>query len=484
MLLTFLLLTPIFAAISISFVKRDQKKYIKYIMFSASALEILFSAGVISQTIASGIYSSTYFYVDALSSILIFIITMGSFSVGIYSMGYLREENRKDIIGFSRIRQFFILLNLFIFTMFFAVSVSNPALMWVAIEATTLSTAFLISFYNKPSSMEAAWKYLIINSVGLLLGFLGTIILLAVASSYLNHTEMIVSWKDLINIGTIRDPLAVKVAFIFIIVGFGTKTGLAPMHTWLPDAHSKAPVPLSALLSGVLLNVSFFAILRNKIVVDNMIGPSFSSELLILFGIISIVIAALIILVQVNYKRLLAYSSIEHMGIAALGFGFGGVGIMTGLLHMIFHSLAKSLLFLCSGNIFLRYSSTRISNVKGVMTALPFTGIIFLFGIFAITGMPPFGIFFTEFYILSSGISSYPAIVALAMMSIIIVFVGFLKHATSMVFGAVPSGITKGEFGFLTKAPLAVIAIILFSFGLFLPPFIIRLIESASKLFL
>lgn len=484
MLLTLLLLTPILAAISASLVKREKRIYIRYIMFSASALEILFSASVIAQIISAGVYSSTYYYVDALSALLILIITIGSFSAGIYSTGYLREENRKDIIGFSRIRQFFILLNLFIFTMFFAVIVSNPALMWIAIEATTLSTAFLISFYNKPSAMEAAWKYLIVNSVGLLLGFLGTLILLAVSSSHLEGAGLIVSWKDLGNIGPIGDSLSVKIAFIFIVVGFGTKTGLVPMHTWLPDAHSKAPVPLSALLSGVLLNVSFFAILRNKIIVDNMIGSVFSSELLILFGIVSITIAALIILVQVNYKRLLAYSSIEHMGIIALGFGFGGMGVFAGLLHMIFHSLAKSLLFLCSGNIFLKYSSTRISNVRGVMSALPFTGIAFLLGVFAITGVPPFGIFFTEFYILSSGIASYPVIVALAMASIIIVFVGFLRHATAMVFGEVPSGIKRGEFGFLTTAPLAVIAVILVSFGLFLPSFVMRLIENASKLFL
>lgn len=484
MLLTFLLLVPILAAISVAFVKREQKIYIKHIMFSAVALEILFSASIISQVISSGVYSSMYYYVDSLSALLIFIITLGSFSAGIYSMGYLYEENKKEIIGFSRIRQFFILLNLFIFTMLFAVSVSNPALMWIAIEATTLSTAFLISFYNKPSAMEAAWKYLIVNSVGLLLGFLGTLILLAVSSPYLEGVEMIISWKDLMGIGAIQDPLAVKVAFIFILVGFGTKTGLVPMHTWLPDAHSKAPVPLSALLSGVLLNVAFFAILRNKIIVDNMIGSAFSSELLILFGIVSIVVAAFIILVQLNYKRLLAYSSIEHMGIVALGFGFGGLGIFAGLLHMVFHSLAKSLLFLASGNIFLKYSSTKISSVKGVMSALPFTGMVFLFGVFAITGVPPFGIFFTEFYILSSGISNYPAIVALAIAGIIIVFVGFLRHATSMVFGEVPAGIKRGEFGFLTTAPLAVIAILLASFGFFLPLFIRMLINDAAKLFL
>lgn len=484
MLLTFLILTPAIAAISLYFVNKKNGEFIKYIMFATLILEIIFASSVISDIIKLGTYASTYFYADSLTALLVFIITLASFSSGIYAVGYLHAEVEKGIIGFRRVKQFFILLNLFVFTMFFAVSASNPAMMWIAIEATTLSTAFLISFYNKPSAMEAAWKYLIINSVGLLLGFLGTLILLAISSSHLASGEMIVSWKDLGSIGAVADALAVKVAFIFILVGFGTKAGLVPMHTWLPDAHSKAPVPISALLSGVLLNVAFFAILRFKVVVDNMIGDAFTGQLLVLFGAISVGLASLIILIQANYKRLFAYSSIEHMGIMALGFGFGGMGVSAGLLHMIFHSLAKSLLFLTSGNIFLRYSSTAISSIKGVMSTLPFTGIIFLFGIFVITGVPPFGIFFTEFYIFSAGIAQYPVIVGLSVIAIIIVFTGFLKHATSMVFGEASPEIKQGEFNFFTTVPLAVIAAIIVSFGLFLPPFIGDLIASASKLFL
>ncbi len=484
MLLNILIFTPVAAAIAFLFVKKEKKVFIKYITFIAVPIEFIVMAKIVYTVAMTGTYfSSAYFYVDSLSAILLLIITMIGAAASVYSIGYLRTEVKKEIIGFSRVRQYFILMHLFIFTMLLAVSVSNPIMMWIAIEATTLSTAFLISFYNKPSSIEAAWKNLIINSVGLLLGFLGTLIFLAIFSSSLEGSETVGTWQEMLKLGAISDPVAVKVAFIFVLVGYGTKMGLVPMHTWLPDAHSKAPVPISALLSGVLLNVAFFAILRFKIVTDSAIGPQFSQGLLIFFGAMSIVLAALIILVQINYKRLLAYSSVEHMGIMALGFGFGGIGVFAALVHMIFHALTKSLLFFSAGNIFLKYSSTKISNVKGVITALPITGIIFMIGIMTITGMPPFGIFFTEFYILSSGVSSHPVVVSLVISGLVLVFVGFLKHATAMIFGEVPSGIKRGEMDPLTTAPIVIIVATLIGLGLFIPSQLIKLIADASKLF-
>ncbi len=484
MLLHILILTPVLAALSFLFVKKERKVFIRYITLVALIVEFASMAGVISVIVGSGSYpSSSYFHADSLSAILILIITTIGAAASVYSIGYLRTEVKKEIIGFSRVRQYFILMHLFIFTMLLAVSVSNPIMMWIAIEATTLSTAFLISFYNKPSSIEAAWKNLIINSVGLLLGFLGTLIFLAIFSSSMQGGESVATWQDLLRSGIASDPAAVKVAFIFILVGYGTKMGLVPMHTWLPDAHSKAPVPISALLSGVLLNVAFYAILRFKIVTDSAIGPQFSQGLFIFFGAMSIIVAAFIILVQINYKRMLAYSSVEHMGIMALGFGFGGAGVFAALVHMIFHSLTKSLLFFSAGNIFLKYSSTKITNIKGVIMALPVTGIVFMIGIMAITGMPPFGIFFTEFKILAAGISGYPAVIALVILGLILVFVGFLKHATSMIFGDVPEGIKRGELDPLTTIPVVVLVSILVSFGLFIPSFLIKLVADASRLF-
>jgi hydrogenase-4 component F len=362
--------------------------------------------------------------------------------------------------------------------MFFAIITPNPIMMWIAIEATTLSTAFLISFYNKPSAMEAAWKYLIINSVGLLLGFFGTLLFLYPALQ--GGQEGLITWQSIrANISGF-DPFVVKIAFIFILIGYGTKMGLVPMHTWLPDAHSKAPVPISGLLSGVLLNIAFFAILRFKTVVDLAVGRQFSQELLIFFGIISILVSAFIIFIQKNYKRLLAYSSIEHMGVMALGFGFGGIGASAALLHMIYHSLAKSLLFLSSGNIFLKYSSTKIIRIKGVMSVLPFTGVSFIIGFLAITGVPPFGIFITEFTILSAGIQNHPVVTIMALFGLTLVFIGFFKHTVAMIFGENETGMQRGEAGPWTMAPVLILVVMLTITSIYVPSFIALLINAAS----
>jgi len=260
--------------------------------------------------------------------------------------------------------------------------------------------------------------------------------------------------------------------------------GLAPMHTWLPDAHSKAPVPISSLLSGVLLNVAFLAILRFKLIIDTAIGTQFSSSLLIFFGILSVLIAAFMMLGQKNYKRMLAYSSIEHMGVMALGFGFGGVGIFAALLHMLYHSLAKSVLFLSSGNIFLKYSSTKIANVKGIFSVLPVSGILFLFGFLAATGVPPFGIFITEFYILFAGIASHPIAAVFLLLALALVFVGFFRNVAAMVFGEAPSKIKKGEAGRWSTWLPSILVIILIGIGFYLPHFIRTLIDSAAKSYL
>jgi len=350
--------------------------------------------------------------------------------------------------------------------------------MWISIEATTLSTAFLISFYSKPSAIEAAWKYLIINSLGLLIGFLGTLLFShpAIGSPH----NGLLTWEWMATNVSKFDPSIIKLAFIFVLVGYGTKVGLVPMHTWLPDAHSKAPVPISSLLSGVLLNVAFLAILRFKVVTDLVSGSAYSRELLIFFGLISILIPAFIIFTQRNYKRLLAYSSIEHMGVIALGFGFGGVGVFAAILHMLYHSLAKSILFLSSGNIFLKYGSTKIKNVEGVLMILPGTGILFFIGFLAIIGMPPFGIFLTEFSIIMAGIKSYPWVAVAAILGLSLIFVGFLRHIVAMMFGEVKEKIVPGEVNKNNLAPIILLATILIVLSFYLPNGLKSIITLAS----
>lgn len=416
----------------------------------------------------------TFVTVDALGAILMLVVSCVGLLTAIYSISYLRRETEKEVIGLTRVRQYFILLNLFLFAMFLAITTSNPILAWISIEATTLSTAFLISFYNKPSSIEAAWKYLIINTIGLLFGFFGTILYMTAVSSL--GEKGFVSWQLITANVTHMDPLIAKIAFIFVLIGYGTKVGLAPMHTWLPDAHSKAPAPISALLSGVLLNVALVIVLRFKIITDAVVGLYFTQHLLIVFGLVSIFIAALIIITQKNYKRLLAYSSIENMGIMAIGFGLGGLGVLGATLHMIYHALIKSSLFLSAGTIFLKYSSTKIAKVKGMLTAMPITSIFFVLGFFAIMGTPPFGIFFSKFFILSEAIKTYPVVCVLALLLIVILFVGFFRHVSSMVFGSKPDEIEAGENIWLLLPPLVLIIVFVF-LSFYIPPFLSTLIN-------
>ncbi|MEK7530130.1 MAG: proton-conducting transporter membrane subunit, partial [Patescibacteria group bacterium] len=266
-------------------------------------------------------------------------------------------------------------------------------------------------------------------------------------------------------------------------IGYGVKAGFAPMHTWLPDAHSKAPAPISALLSGVLLNVAFFTILKFKMITDVSVGEEFTSAIFVVFGLLSVGIAAMIIFVQRSYKRLLAYSSIENMGIMALGFGFGGIGAFAAVLHMLYHSIIKSALFLLSGNMLLAYSSSKIKNVKGAMSVIPQTSVLFLVGIFAVAGVPPFGIFLTKLLMLSSGIESYLVVSAVALLLFAIVFMGLFKHTSAMLFGKKPEDVKKEkESAWLVFPPLALLACALY-LSIHTPDILRVLIERAAILY-
>lgn len=444
----------------------------------ASTVALGESINVALKVASSGNYSPfILFSADSLGAILMLIISCVGLAAVSYSVQYLRKETNKNIIGFTRVKQFFILLNLFLVAMFLAVSSNSPILSWISIEATTLSTAFLISFYNKPSAMEGAWKYLIINSIGLLLAFFGTLLYF---TSLRTTGTGFATWASLMSNTAHFDPTVAKIAFIFVLIGYGTKVGLTPMHTWLPDAHGKAPAPISALLSGVLLNVALLIVLRFRVITDATVGSSFSQGLLIVFGLFSVGIASLIIFTQKSYKRLLAYSSIENMGIMALGFGFGGIGIFAAILHMIYHSLIKAALFFLSGNFLIKYHSAKIANVKGAINVAPATSVLFLTGVLAITGAPPFGIFLTKLFTFSAGIAVHPILTVVIILLTAIVFIGFFKHASSMIFGETPSDIKpEKESIWLILPPLVLIALALY-LSFYQPQFLQILISNAA----
>ena len=471
----FIITTLIIVALLNVLIKR--RSVIELFSIIASSV-VLFESIVIALKVSvSGVYSPfVFFSVDSLGAIVMLIIACIGFATTIYSIRYLQQETAKGIIGFTRVGQYFVLLNIFLAAMFLAVTASNPVFAWISIEATTLSTAFLISFYNKPSAIEAAWKYLIINSIGLLLGFFGTLLYFTSMSSL--GENGFVSWQSLMANAAHLDPLIAKIAFIFVLIGYGTKVGLAPMHTWKPDAYSKAPNPIGALLSGALLPVAFIVILKFKNVTDAAIGPQFSQNLLIIFGILSIAVAALIMFNVRNYKRLLAYSSIENAGVMALGFGFGGLGISATILHLIYHSLVKGIMFFSSGNLLLKYNSAKIKNIKGALGIVPFTSILFIAGFLIVTGVPPFGIFLTKMQILSVGIQVNPIITIIALFFMTLIFIGFLKHIISMFFSQKPEDIEVGEGNIWLIIPPLILLVTIIILSFYIPPFLSRLIND------
>lgn len=480
MTIILIILSPLLAAVFSLCVRRNTK-LLEVFTITASVIELAAGLVIAYSVHHSGSYTFTsYFSVDALGTVLIMIITVVGFAASWYSISYVREEVKEHIIGFHRVRQYYIFLNLFLLAMLLAVVTTSPIIMWVSIEGTTLSTALLVSFYGKPSAIEAAWKYLIINSVGLLLGFFGTLLFFSATIGVTGHHGLI-HWETILSNPSGPNQFVTKIAFIFVLIGYGTKMGLVPMHTWLPDAHSNAPVPISSLLSGVLLSVAFYAILHFKVIVDSTVSTDFSHTLLIIFGLASVLVASFSILTQNNYKRLFAYSSIEHMGIMALGFGFGGIGAFAAILHMIYHALAKPILFFSAGNIFLKYRSTEIGNVRGVLSVLPITSIILLIGFLTITGVPPFGIFITKMYLITAGIKQHPVVTILALFSFALVFAGFLRHVVSIVFGKNEEAIPKGELNKGTILPSIFLVAILIILGFYLPSSLKLLIYTAAS---
>lgn len=470
-----LFITPLVVAL-VSAGVRSRRGIIEAMTLLAVGIEAVSVMSLAARVASGGTVGYTeYFSLNSVSVLFACVIALIGCVVAAYSVGYLREETRRGIIGMHRVRQFYTLFHLFLFSMFAAVTVTSPIVMWIAVESTTLSTVFLISFYGKPNTIEAAWKFLIINSIALLLGFLGTLLFFAMPSHFEGQWFFIN--PELI------DPALIKIAFVLVFIGYGTKTGFVPLHTWLPDAHGMAPVPISGLLSGALLNVSFFALLRFKILTDSALNTSFTQVIFLAFGILSVVVAAFLIFTQHNYKRLLAYSSIEHMGVMALGIGAGGIGVFAALLHMIYHAITKSLLFLSTGTIILKYGTTKISGVRGLGRALPLTGVLFFAGVLSIAGVPPFGIFITEFSILSALISGYPALALVLLCAFALVCIGFLKALSSMMSGQPPGVSTSKEENGWTLVPLIILLVLLSVLSITIPEVLHTLLSQASAFF-
>lgn len=478
---------PVTAVLLFLFIKSNKIQHIISVTVSVlliAAAAFLTREVMLYKTVAYPILGGL-FYVDALSIIVLDIVLIIGLMVSIYAVGYMNEEVKHGKLEAGRLKIYYILMYTFIFTMVLALSVKNMGIMWVAIEATTLSSAFLVGFYNDKHAIEAAWKYVIICSVGIAIALLG-ITLLHLSSIGVLSSNQFLDWTALYeNAGKFKSPL-IKFAFIFILVGFGTKAGLAPMHTWLPDAHSQAPSPISALLSGVLLNSAMYGIIRAVSIVNrNLLSSVYTGRLLVAFGILSIVTAAIFMLTQKDYKRLLAYSSIEHMGIIAVAVGiFTPLSVFGALFHMINHSLTKSMLFLSSGNILQKFDTKQIVNISNLLKVLPVSGFVFLLGLFAITGTPPFSIFSSEISIITAIFDTENFFVGILFVLLLaVVFAGFAVTLFNIFYKKAGSETPEaGEKNIPGAICIAVLLIAVTATGIFMPESVKDLLNNAQSI--
>lgn len=373
---------------------------------------------------------------DALSAFMDLMLAFVGATGLLYALGYMGEEQARGHVMHRRYQRFFCLFNLYLFAMLLAANVDNIALMWIAIEGSTLSAALLIGFERTKAALEAGWKYIILSFVGIALALFGTVLVYYASEHVLGVSMEALRWGALYRVATDLNSTALELAFIFVLIGYGTKAGVAPMHTWLPDAHAEAPTPVSAMLSGLMLNLALYAILRLKTVVDRAVGADFTEPILLGLGLLSVAIAAIFLMVQRDYKRLFAYSSIEHVGIALVGFGIGGaVGVFGGLFHMLNHALAKSTAFYAAGMVMLRRGHKTIERVTGVMRQMPLVGGGMLLATLALAGMPPFGLFVSE-VLIATGAYGREQWVAYAFLGLLAVaFATLLSQVFRMALG-------------------------------------------------
>jgi hydrogenase-4 component F len=419
------------------------------------------------EVLAAGVVTAGWqdlFRADALSALLAGCVAVVTILAAWLGPGLARDDEPR------RARRFQVFANLFAFTMLAAVTTNNVGLMWVAIEATTITSAMLIALDVSKASVEASWKYVLLGSVGIALAFGGTVLAYFDFVRLADPHEAVLNWTVLRAAAPGLNAEVMELAFVFILVGYGTKAGLAPMHTWLPDAHAEAPAPLSAMMSGVLLAVALYAVLRWKAVVSATVGPAFPNRLLVALGILSLAIAAFSLVMQRSYKRLLAYSSIEHMGLVCVGLTLGPLGVVASMLHLVNHALAKASMFLLAGRILHRYRTADIARVSGLLQVMPGTGWLFLSGGLALAGLPPFGLFVSELALLRAGFAAgRPWLMGLVLALLAVACVGLVAHANRMLYGTPPPGVTLGEAEHWRLVPLVLCLGILASLGLIVP---------------
>ncbi|HEY0938560.1 MAG TPA: hydrogenase 4 subunit F [Steroidobacter sp.] len=448
-----------------------------------SLLTFLAACALTSRIITHGnvVLMAEQFFIDAFNVFLVTLTAFVGLTTSLFSRPYMRIEAERGHVSSPQLRLYHSMYQLFMATMLIALTTNNLGLMWVAMEAATLSTVLLVTLYRTPASLEAGWKYFILCGVGIAQALFGTILLYFAAEKILGAEGVsALLWTHLNVVKSQLEPAVLSLAFVFLLVGYGTKVGLAPLHNWLPDAHAEGPTPISAVLSGLLLNVAMYAVVRCKVLVEGSLQSSLPGRMLMGFGLLSVVLAAFFLWRQRDIKRLFAYSSIEHMGIITFAFGMGGaVANFAALLHMTVHSLTKSAIFFAVGHATQKAGSQLMEDIRGLITLSPTVGWGLMMGSLAILGMPPFGVFASEFLILTTAMKQQPWATPILLLALGVAFAAIFSRVQPMVFG-------ETTVKRLPHPPALIpvfthLALVLM-LGVFIPPYLADWYRAAARL--
>ena len=459
------------------------RRFAAEINVGISLATLLAASALVARVIRNGplLVGHEQFFVDSFNVFLVALTAFVGFTTAIFSRTYMRIEEHHGRLNARRLRLYHSMYQLFMAAMFLALLTNNMGLLWVAMEAATLSTVLLVSLYRTKASLEAAWKYFILCGVGIAQALFGTILLYFAAERRLGRQGMTaLLWTHLNAVKADLEPTVMGLAFVFLLVGYGTKVGLAPLHNWLPDAHAEGPTPVSAVLSGLLLNVALYAVVRCKVLAVGSIGPLMPGRMLMAFGLLSAVLAAFFLWRQRDIKRLFGYSSIEHMGIITFAFGLGGpVANFAALLHMTVHSLTKSSIFFTAGHASQTAGTQQMDGIRGLAGISPPIGWGLMLGSLAILGMPPFGVFASEFLILTSAMREHPWATPFLLLALGVAFAGVFMKVQPMVFGE--SDAPKLPHS-PALVPVFVHLVMVLVLGLYIPPALAEWYRAAARL--
>jgi hydrogenase-4 component F len=451
---------------------------------SAMSLGTLAAAAALTARVIGGgplLALHEQFFVDPFNVFLVALTAFVGFTTSLFSRPYMRVEQHHGRVNRARLRLYYSMYQLFSFTMLLALLTNNMGILWVAMEGATLATVLLVSLYRTPNSLEAAWKYFILCGVGIAQALFGTILLYFAAEKVLGaEGTTALLWTHLNQVKDQLEPVVMSLAFVFLLVGYGTKVGLVPLHNWLPDAHAEGPTPVSAVLSGLLLNVALYAVVRFKVLAEGSLHNGVAGHLMMGFGLASVVVGAFFLWRQKDIKRMFAYSSIEHMGIITFAFGMGGpVADFAALLHMTVHSLTKSAIFFAVGHAAQKAGTQAMEQIRGLLRLSPTVGWGLMLGALAILGLPPFGVFASEFLILTTAMKEHPWAAPILLLALGVAFAAIFSRVQAMVFGdATVQRLPHSPALLPVFTHLALVLML----GLFIPPYLAQWYRLAAKL--